>query len=90
MLPVMLLISIVLGILPLAGIVWMVLEGTITTVDGLFLSLILLSLSAIFLLDALLDLRDRGFLPFLRAGKALPAEAKAPALPGKPPASNAP
>ena len=74
MLPVMLLISILLGILPLAGIAWMVVEGTITTVDGLFLSLILLSLSAIFFFDVLWDLRDRGFLPFLRANKTVPAK----------------
>ncbi len=82
MLPMMLLISIVLGIIPLAGIVWMVVEGTITTVDGLFLSLILLSLSGLFFLDALWDLCDRGFLPFLRANKAAPAKSKIPALPG--------
>lgn len=89
MLPVMFLISVVLGIVPLAGIAWMVLQGTITTVDGLFLSLILLLLSGIFFLDALWDLRDRGFLPFLRADKGLPARSKIPASPGQPPASNA-
>jgi hypothetical protein len=78
----MLLISILLGILPLAGIVWMIVEGTITTVDGLFLSLILLSLSGFFFLDVLWDLRDRGLLPFLRANKAATTNPKNLALPG--------
>jgi uncharacterized membrane protein len=62
LLPVMLLISIVLGLLPLAGIVLIVVAGSITTVDGLFMSLILLTLSGIFFLNVLWELRDRGFL----------------------------
>jgi hypothetical protein len=57
--PMMLLLSIVLGILPLLGIGWTVMNGTVTTVDGLFLSLILLSLSAILFLNAYLELRKR-------------------------------
>jgi len=56
----MLLLSIVLGIIPLLGIGWTVVNGTITTVDGLFLSLILLSLSGIFFLNAFLELRANG------------------------------
>lgn len=55
----MLLISIVLGLLPLAGIAWIVVSGTITTVDGLFESLIMLSLSGVFFLNAFWELRDR-------------------------------
>jgi hypothetical protein len=55
----MLLLSIVLGIVPLLGIAWTVMNGTVTTVDGLFLSLILLSLSGILFLNAYLDLRTR-------------------------------
>ncbi len=62
MLPVMLLISIALGLLPLAGIALIVVAGSITTVDGLFMSLILLTLSGIFFLNGLWELRDRGFL----------------------------
>ena len=62
MLPVMLLISIALGLLPLAGIAWIIVAGSVTTVDGLFMSLILLTLSGIFFLNALWELRDRGFL----------------------------
>jgi len=61
---VLLLLSIVLGIVPLAGIAWILLVGSITTVDGMFMSLILLILSGIFFLNAFLELRDRGFLTF--------------------------
>lgn len=56
------LISILLGIVPLAGIAWILLAGAVTTVDGLFMSLILLALSGVFLLNGFLDLRDRGLL----------------------------
>lgn len=52
-----LVLSVVLGILPLLGIVWMILGGAITTVDGLFMSLILLALSGILFLNAALELR---------------------------------
>jgi hypothetical protein len=55
----MLLLSIVLGIVPLLGIGWTVMNGTVTTVDGLFLSLILLSLSVILFLNTYLELRKR-------------------------------
>jgi uncharacterized membrane protein len=61
---VMLLLSLVLGIVPLAGIAWILLAGSITTVDGMFMSLILLSLSGIFFLNVFWELRDRGFLTF--------------------------
>lgn len=53
----MVLVSILLGIVPLLGIAWTVMNGTITTVDGLFLSLILAALSAIFFLNAFLEVR---------------------------------
>ena len=65
MLPMMLVISIVMGIVPLLGIAWTIVTGTITTVDGLFMSLILLTLSAVFFLNAYWELRDRGALAFL-------------------------
>ena len=55
----MLLLSIVLAIVPLLGIAWTVMNGTVTTVDGLFLSLILLSLSGILFLNAYLELRKK-------------------------------
>ena len=65
MLPMMLVISIVMGIVPLVGIAWTIVTGTVTTVDGLFMSLILLTLSAVFFLNAFWELRDRGALAFL-------------------------
>ena len=60
MLLVMLLISLLLGLLSLAGIVWIAIVGSLLSVDGLFMSLILLTLSAIFFLNVFLELRDRG------------------------------
>jgi hypothetical protein len=66
----MLLISILLGIIPLAGIAWILIVGSITTVDGMFMSLILLTLSGIFFLNAFLELRDRGLLPFPQKNKS--------------------
>jgi hypothetical protein len=76
-----LLISIMLGSIPLVGIGWIMVTRTITTVDGLFMSLIQLTLSGIFFLNAFLELRDRGFLAFLQKKKAGP--------PKEPPASKA-
>ena len=77
MLAVMLLISILLGLIPLAGIAWIIVTGTITTVDGLFECLIMLSISGIFFLNVFWELRDHGLL-----GKR---KAEAPSKP--PPAS---
>jgi len=51
------LLSTVLGIVPLAGIAWILLAGSITTVDGMFMSLILLTLSGIFFLNVFWELR---------------------------------
>jgi hypothetical protein len=53
----LLIVSVILAILPLLGIVWVVLTRSITTVDGLFLSIILLSISGIFGLNALWELQ---------------------------------
>ncbi|HUA15058.1 MAG TPA: hypothetical protein VMG31_07160 [Verrucomicrobiae bacterium] len=78
-----LVLSVVLGLLPLAGMGWILASGMITlwppsaTVDGLFMSLILLVLSLCFLLNAFWEMRDRGILAFL--GKKESATAKAPA-----------
>ena len=51
------LLSILLGIIPLLGVVWIFVSHTLTTVDGLFMSLILLALSGIFFFNALLEFR---------------------------------
>ena len=75
MLPMMLVISILMGIIPLLGIAWTIVTGTVTTVDGLFMSLILLTLSAVFFLNAFWELRDRGALAFLDRKKAAVAAA---------------
>ena len=53
----MLVLSLVLGIAPLAGIGMILASGGISTVDGLFMSLILLALSGIFFLNALIEAR---------------------------------
>jgi hypothetical protein len=78
----MLVLSLVLGIVPLLGVAWIFASGMISlwppsaTVDGLFMSLILLSLSACFLLNAYWEMRDRGLL---HLGKKQPvAAAKTP------------
>jgi hypothetical protein len=71
----MLLISILLGLIPLAGIGWIVVSGTITTVDGLFESLIMLSISGVFFLNAFWELRDRGLLGKSKAEPSKPPSA---------------
>ena len=55
----MLVLSIVLGLVPLAGIAWTIQNGMITTVDGLFMSIILLTLSGILFLNAFLEARKK-------------------------------
>jgi predicted RND superfamily exporter protein len=71
----MLALSLVLGILPLLGIAWTVMNGLITTVDGLFMTLILLTLSGVFMLNAYWEMRDSGMI---KKKVAVPA-VKAPA-----------
>jgi hypothetical protein len=53
----MLIISVLFALVPLLGIAWIVFYGLITTVDGLFMSLILLAMSGIVGLNVLLELR---------------------------------
>ncbi len=54
----MLVVSVLLALVPLLGILWIVLYGSVTTVDGLFMSLILLAMSGIVALNILLELRN--------------------------------
>ncbi len=68
----MLMISIVMSILPLFGIVWTIATGSIKTVDGLFVTLIMLTLSGTFFLNAYWELRDRGMLAFLHRESKTP------------------
>ena len=65
----MLLLSVILGIVPLMGVTWIVLKASVTTVDGLFMSLILVTLSAILFLNAFLEIRGR-----LKKSAAPPAQ----------------
>ncbi len=76
MLSMMLVLSLVLGVLPLLGVAWTLMNGMITTVDGLFMSLILLTLSGVFMLNAYWEMRDLGMV-----GKKKVAAAPAPKSP---------
>ena len=59
----MVLLSIILGLIALAGVGWTFANGALLTVDGLFLSLILLALCGILFLNAFLDLRRNKSAP---------------------------
>lgn len=80
----MLVLSLVLGILPLLGVVGFLMNGMMTTVDGLFTSLILLTLSGTFLLNAYWEMRDKGMI-----GEKTIGGKKAAAPAAKPPAPKA-
>jgi hypothetical protein len=67
-----LVLSLVLGILPLLGVVWLLMNGMITTVDGLFMSLILLTLSGTFMLNAYWEMRDHGMIGKKKAAAPAP------------------
>jgi len=84
LLSMMLALSLVLGILPLLGVVWTLMNGMITTVDGLFMSLILLTLSGVFMLNAYWEMRDLGLIK-----KKAPVDKKAAAPAAKAPAVKA-
>lgn len=86
-----LVLSLVLALVPLAGVVWIFVSGMITiappsaTVDGLFMTLILLTVSACFLLNGYWEARDKGLLAFAQKKKstlvkttAAPPKAAAP------------
>jgi hypothetical protein len=51
----MLVLSILLGMVPLLGITRIVMNGAITTVDGLFMSIIMLALSGILFLNVYME-----------------------------------
>lgn len=71
-------LSLVLGLVPLAGVVWIFVSGMITlappsaTVDGLFMMLILLTVSLCFFLNAYWEARDKGMLAFMDKKKSAP------------------
>lgn len=86
-------LSLVLGLAPLAGIGWIFATGMITpwppsaTVDGLFMTLILLTLSLCFLLNCYWEACDHGLVKFGQKEKPATAKTatatKAPAAPAK-------
>jgi hypothetical protein len=55
MLPVI--VSVLLALVPLAGIGWIITRDALLTVDGLFMALILLTIAGILFLNAALELR---------------------------------
>src|ERR1700746_2188788 len=69
-------LSLFLGIVPLLGVVWIFVSGMITisppsaTVDGLFMTLILLTVSLCFLLNAYWEARDTDLLAFANKKKS--------------------
>jgi hypothetical protein len=67
----LLLLSLVLATLPLLAIAALIWMNPEVTVDNLFMSLILLTISGIFGINVLLELRDRGLpIPFLGKKRA--------------------
>ena len=66
-------VAVLLALIPLIGVALIVLGGMLFTVDGLFMTLILLAISGAFFFNVLLEVRRMGLLPFL----AKPAEAPA-------------
>ena len=78
-----LVLSLVLGVVPLAGVAWIFVSGMITlspfsvTMDGLFMTLILLTLSACFMLNAFWEARDQGLIHKKEAATAKAPVAKA-------------
>jgi hypothetical protein len=73
----LLLVAVLLALLPLLGIALIVVNGFLFTVDGLFMTLILLSMSAAFFFNVALELRRRGLVPGLTK-PAAPATAASP------------
>ena len=65
--------SILLALLPLAGIAYIVISGDLFTVDGLFMSIMLLTISGVFGFDAALDLYTARTSPGGTAGLAAAA-----------------
>jgi hypothetical protein len=68
-----------LALIPLLGVAYIVVYGSPFTVDGLFLSLILLAISGVFGTTALFDLRNRSSAPAQGSGTTpLPAAGPSP------------
>jgi hypothetical protein len=63
-----LLISLILALIPFLGVIYIAVYSSLTTVDGLFMSLILLSISGVLIMNVLIELRKgkSAFLPSSR------------------------
>jgi hypothetical protein len=76
-------LSLFLGIVPLLGVAWIFISGMITlsppsaSVDGLFMTLILLTLSLCFLLNAFWEAKDQGLIKKKQSPPAKTPAAKA-------------
>jgi hypothetical protein len=68
----MVFLSLFLALIPLLGVVWIALHGGLLTVDGLFMSLILLAISGTLGTTALFDLKKK------LSGESSPAAKGAP------------
>jgi hypothetical protein len=75
-------ISTLLAVLPLAGVVYIVTSDMLFSVDGLFMILMLLSISGVFALNATLEARDLGLVPFLKPAAGSRAAVTAALPPG--------
>jgi len=62
-------VAVLLGMIPLAGVAWVLRTRELLTVDGLFLVLILLTMAGIFFLSAAWDAYELGWLRFLKRSK---------------------
>lgn len=70
----MLLLSLLFALIALAGIALIVMTKSVTSVDGLFMSLILLTLSGVFFLNVLMEMKAKGWPPFGRKSAGAPKE----------------
>lgn len=67
----LLIVSVILTLLPLLGIAWFLVSGNLTTVDGLFMSLILLTISGVFAMNAFWEFqRQRRRAVFIKQARA--------------------
>jgi len=63
-------LSSLLAVLPLLGVAYVVLSGSLFTVDGLFMILMFLGISSVFGINALLEARGAGLIPGMKPAPA--------------------
>jgi hypothetical protein len=67
-------IAVLMGMIPLAGVAWVLRTRELLTVDGLFFCGILLAISGLFFLSAAWDAYELGWLDFLKWRRRSAAE----------------